>query len=520
MLENQKIIFVSDFFSDEILGGAELSSEALLSYYKHPVLKLKSKNITPELINLYSNYFWIFGNFSHLNHKLFELIIKKINYSIIEYDYKHCKYRSFEKHSSEEGRCNCNESEHGKLINLFFMSAKSIFWMSQLQKDLTTARFQNLLKKDNFILSSIFSNDQLHKILSLQNLKQKDSWTYLKSNSWVKGTPQTESFLKDKLKQSRPIQNLSYNETLNLLSETENLVYLPAGSDTCPRLVIEAKLLDCNLHLNHNVQHQYEDWFKHSKQDLINYLQNNNKIFWNNIEKYVPKNVKNPLNEKISVIIPVRNSEKTLEKSLNSVINQTYKNLEIIIVINGSSDSSYDISKKYEKKDHRIKVISSEPGIVSALNTGLRASTGNIIARQDSDDVWYQNKIELQYEYMVHNGFDILGTQLDFNSSGNIFETNYPLEHQNCVNWLLNSQNPIAHPSVMFNKKILNKLGGYWEMFPYAEDMDLWFRAIPHYKIGNTPFKGMLYNFVKKNEHNDNISHIIAHYYKNLYGIK
>ena len=401
------------------------------------------------------------------------------------------------------------------------MSAKSIFWMSELQRDLTIARFHNLSKKENIILSSVFSEDQFKNIINLSNNhKKQNSWTYLKSSSWVKGTKEAESFLGEKLKISSPIENSSYDETLKLLSETENLVYLPAGSDTCPRLVIEAKLLNCNLHLNHNVQHQYESWFSSSKEELINYLENNHKLFWNNIQKYIPKNVKNPLNEKISVIIPVRNSEKTLEKSLNSVINQTYKNLEILIIINDSNDLSYEISKRFAKKDHRIKILNSEPGIVSALNTGLRASTGNIIARQDSDDVWYHNKIELQYEYMIHNGFDILGTQMDINSSGFLSESNYPLDHDDCVKWLLNSNNPIGHPTVMFKKKIMNKLGGYWELYPYAEDMDLWFRSIPYFKIGNMKFKGILYNYVRKNDYNSNVPQIMAHHYRTIYGIK
>ena len=522
MLDNSKIIFVSDFFSNELVGGAELTTDALLSFYKHPVIKLKSANITSESINLYKDYYWVFGNFSQLNFNLISLIIKKLKYSIIEYDYKHCKYRSFEKHCLEEGRCNCNELEYGKLINLFFMSAKSIFWMSKLQKDLTIARFENLSKKENIILSSVFSEDQLKKIIQLSNNdKNKNSWTYLKSLSWVKGTKEAESFLGERLNVSRCIENLSYDETLKLLAESENLVYLPCGSDTCPRLVIEAKLLNCNLHLNHNVQHQYESWFSSTQENLINYLKNNNKLFWNNLEKYLSKNnIKNPLNEKISVLIPARNCAKTIEASLNSVINQTYNNLEILIIVNDSSDLTFDIAKKYEKKDHRIKVLTSDVGIVSALNVGLRASTGNIIARQDSDDIWYLNKLELQYEYMIHNGFDILGTQIDVNMSGVMSEFYYPLEHKECVNWLLSSRNPIAHPSVIFNKKILNKLGGYWEMFPFAEDMDLWFRAIAYYKIGNMPHKSMLYNYVKKDEHNPAISHIITQYYKTLYGVK
>ena len=513
------LIFVSDFYSDEVLGGAELTTDALLSYNNSPVLKIKSSNITQEFINLYSSHYWIFGNFSHLNLNLLSSISKKIKYSIIEYDYKHCKHRSFEKHANSEGICDCDNSEFGKLINSFFMNAKSIFWMSQLQKDITISKFPNLSQKENIILSSVFSKDQLEKILSLKDKEKiKDSWAYLKSNSWVKGTKEAEIFLKDK--HSRPIENLSYDETLQLLSESENLVYLPAGSDTCPRLVIEAKLLNCNLHLNSNVQHQYEDWFKHyDSMIIVEYLKNNHQLFWDNIKKYKIKNVSNPLNQKISVIIPVRNGEKTIEKSLESVLNQTYKNLEVLVVINGTTDKTDEIVRKIQKKDHRLRILYSEPGIVPALNFGIRSSTGDFIARQDCDDIWYKNKLEIQYEYMIHNGFDVLGMQMDVNSNGIMSQSNYPTSYNECVNWLLNSHNPIGHPTVLFKKKILDKVGGYWEMFPYAEDMDLWFRCIKHYKIGNMPSKGILHNFTRKQDYNFNIPKVVSQFYRNLYGI-
>lgn len=517
-----KFIFVSDYFSNEILGGAELTSEALISYSTDEIIKIKSENVTKELINIYSSYYWIFGNFSNLKFDLLNDIIKKIKYSIIEYDYKHCKYRSFEKHTSSEGFCNCNQTDFGKIINSFFMNSNHIFWMSELQKDLTISRYENLQKKENIILSSIFSKEQLDKILQLPTNKKPNSWTYLKSKSWVKGTEQAEKFIGKNIINSKPIENLSYDDTLKLLSETENLVYLPVGSDTCPRLVIEAKLLNCNLHLNQNVQHQYEPWFNSDRETLINYLENNHQKFWSIIEKQNNKikSIQNPLNQKISIIIPARNSENTIQKSLDSVLNQTYKNIEVLVVVNGSSDSTSDIVKRYQKKDHRVKFLESEPGIVSALNVGLRASTGDIISRQDSDDIWYKNKLEVQYEYMIHNGFDILGTQMDINSSGILSESNYPLDHNSCVNWLLHSQNPIGHPTVMFKKKIIDRLGGYWELYPYAEDMDLWFRSIPYFKMGNMSYKGILYNFSRKSDYNSNVPQIMTQHYRMIYGIK
>ena len=99
--------------------------------------------------------------------------------------------------------------------------------------------------------------------------------------------------------------------------------------------------------------------------------------------------------EKISIIVPVYNVEKYLEKCLKSIISQTYKNLEIIVVNDGSIDNSLEICKKFEKIDKRIKVIDKENGGLSdARNAGLKIATGDYIGFVDSDDYISEDMFE------------------------------------------------------------------------------------------------------------------------------
>lgn len=99
------------------------------------------------------------------------------------------------------------------------------------------------------------------------------------------------------------------------------------------------------------------------------------------------------MNEKISVIIPIYNVEKYLPKCINSVLNQTYSNLEIILVNDGSTDSCKQICEEYKKLDNRIKIINKKNGGLSdARNYGIEASTGNYIAFLDSDD-WIDKEL-------------------------------------------------------------------------------------------------------------------------------
>ena len=109
--------------------------------------------------------------------------------------------------------------------------------------------------------------------------------------------------------------------------------------------------------------------------------------------------------EKISIIVPIYNVEKYLERCLDSIINQTYKNLEIILVDDGSKDNCYSICEDYRKKDNRIVTIHKENGGLSdARNIGLLKSTSNLICFIDSDDyidILYKNLIEFKADISV-----------------------------------------------------------------------------------------------------------------------
>ena len=110
----------------------------------------------------------------------------------------------------------------------------------------------------------------------------------------------------------------------------------------------------------------------------------------------------------ISIIIPVYNVEEYIKECLDSLLNQTYKNIEIIIVDDGSKDGSGNICDEYAKKDNRIKVIHKENGGVSkARNVGLDIATGKYITFLDSDDYLFKEGIEALYNLCIENQADI-----------------------------------------------------------------------------------------------------------------
>ncbi|KPQ13227.1 MAG: Glycosyltransferases involved in cell wall biogenesis [Algoriphagus marincola HL-49] len=109
----------------------------------------------------------------------------------------------------------------------------------------------------------------------------------------------------------------------------------------------------------------------------------------------------------VSVITPVHNSYELVEETIQSVLNQTFKDWELILIDDKSSDNGLQILKKYEKLDPRIRLLenSKNKGAALTRNRGIEAAKGRFIAFLDSDDLWEPTKLERQLEFMTSNGF-------------------------------------------------------------------------------------------------------------------
>jgi len=186
----------------------------------------------------------------------------------------------------------------------------------------------------------------------------------------------------------------------------------------------------------------------------------------------------------ISVVMPVYNAEKYLDKAIQSILNQTYKNFEFIIINDGSIDGSLDIIKKYQKKDKRIFVINKEnAGISAALNAGIKISKGNFIARMDADDISLPKRFETQIKYIVENNLDVCGSCIQlFHNSRLLNISKYPEKHED-IFFRLFFMTSFAHPTVIFRKKVFEKLSYKNEI---AEDYKLFCDiSAKNFKLGN-----------------------------------
>lgn len=187
----------------------------------------------------------------------------------------------------------------------------------------------------------------------------------------------------------------------------------------------------------------------------------------------------------ISVVFPVYNSAKFLHSSLPSIINQSFSNIEILIIYDESSDDTLSIIKDYQLMDSRIKIIYGQnAGLIGALNLGLSHASGKFIARMDADDLSFPQRFELQHKFINSGSYDICGCHFNIiDDNDNLIRVHkVPLFHEQ-ISIELCRRVPFAHGSVLIRKSFLDyyNLSYGSPFFSSCEDFDLWVRM---YNLG------------------------------------
>jgi glycosyltransferase involved in cell wall biosynthesis len=185
------------------------------------------------------------------------------------------------------------------------------------------------------------------------------------------------------------------------------------------------------------------------------------------------------------------NSEDTIADSILSIMNQSYKDWELLLVNDFSSDNTLDIIEKYAATDSRIKVINNEKnmGLTVSLNRAINVSNGEFIARLDSDDLAEPQRLEKQVAFLVSNpdvGMVGSGANL-INKTGKKIGNMDVISNDYIISKFINYLNPFIHSTIMIRKCVLDEVGGYREKFRYSQDYDLILRIYDRYAAVNMP---------------------------------
>lgn len=182
----------------------------------------------------------------------------------------------------------------------------------------------------------------------------------------------------------------------------------------------------------------------------------------------------------ISVILPVRNEEKFIRSTIDSVLSQSFADFELLVINDGSSDTTKKILGEYVFKDKRVKIIDNlvSIGVANSLNKALEQARGKYIARIDAADTAERLRFQKQVEYMeAFQDTFILGSwSYIINDTKEIIaEWKTPAE---ITDKILYEKNGVVHPTVLIRKDLFEKIGNYNPFYKRAEDYELWFRAV------------------------------------------
>lgn len=180
---------------------------------------------------------------------------------------------------------------------------------------------------------------------------------------------------------------------------------------------------------------------------------------------------------KISVIIGVYNGAKRIETAIQSILNQTYKDFEIIMCDDGSTDESYKVMEKLSECDNRVKIIRNNEnlGLAETLNKCLKMASGEYIARMDDDDISHPNRFEKQVLFLEGNPeYALVGTGRNKFDENGIWATSSKLGERKTIDIFLGRS--FVHPTTMIRKNVLISVKGYTtgKETERTEDYDLW----------------------------------------------
>lgn len=199
--------------------------------------------------------------------------------------------------------------------------------------------------------------------------------------------------------------------------------------------------------------------------------------------------------ELVSVVMPVHNREDYVGLAIESILQQTYGQFELIVVDDGSTDRSPQILDEYGRRDRRVRVVHQpSAGIAEAMNRGIDLASGELVARMDSDDVSLPERLRLQVDFLrTHPEVVVVGGQaLAIDAEGDpLYQIRTSLEHGELEATILGrtpvSRGTIVSPSAMMRREAVLKVGKFRRDFEPAEDRDLWLRLSEVGRLANLP---------------------------------
>jgi hypothetical protein len=300
----KKILWISDYTSLDHIGGAELTTDAYIETLKHVAVveQVKTHALNRSMID--ADYdLVIMDSMTNIRSLIIYDIIKKFKFVSIEYDYNKVSMNRHVMDTNEINQYLNGDSEWAMFYKTFWQHPNRVatLFMSEGQMNIHIEKFNDAgLEVDKNSLIVIGSNftDNAYNLIDKLNKKRAESESWIEndylvfdSSNPLKGRKETVAYCEEHKINYHLFSNLSPNQLLRLMSKSKGIVYMPTMHDTCPRLLIEAKMLGLDVVTNNYVQNANEAWFRDGDSYSIkNYLLKNKQLFALLINQYIAYN--------------------------------------------------------------------------------------------------------------------------------------------------------------------------------------------------------------------------------------
>jgi hypothetical protein len=406
-----KYYIVSDYLPEEILGGCEVNNAELaklLLQRGHEVVEKKSRSIDIKFIQSNREACFIISNFVELSVPS-RRELEKCSYIIYEHDHKYLANRNPAEYKGFRAPKNAKTNQS------FYLSAKAVLCQSSFHADIM---YKNLgLQNIVSVGGNLWSEEILDHLEICSNKEKKESVGILDSNIWHKNTAGAIEFCNKNNFSYNLVRSNNLKQFLSLLCENNTYAFFPKTPETLSRVACEARMMGMKVITNNLVAATKEKWFEEKGKNLINVMRKKRDEITNLIESIFSDNeieigkFYTPEKPLISVVMPAYNDEEYIAEALQDLVAQTYTNIEVIIVDDGSTDSTSDICRFYaDEYDFISYHLKENGGTGSALNFGFELAKGDYGTWVSSDDRRSASCIEKMFYAMKEGKVDLAFT--------------------------------------------------------------------------------------------------------------
>tara|TARA_R110000851_G_scaffold15345_2_gene50846 strand:- start:13880 stop:15541 length:1662 start_codon:yes stop_codon:yes gene_type:complete len=482
-----QVIFVSDFFVHEILGGAEKCNDALINKLnkKYNIFSINSRDVTIDFIKSNKNNLFIVANFFMLQKDVKLFLSQNVKYIIYEHDHKYVStnnplpFKNF-------------LAPQEYIINKdFYSAAHKVVCQSKMHAEVV---YKNLLLDNIINAGGNFWSDEDISILEEHIGKNKTiSYACMNTQNKNKGTPVAIRYCMQNNYDLTLLDHKAYGNFIQDLARAENFVFFPQWLESYSRVAVEAKILGCKIITNGLLGVASEDYFKLDGFDLLTKIKENNKLLLQTIDniiegKPVEDNFVKKKIPKITISCPVYNGDKYIKHFLEDITKQTiFANCELIIINANSPGNEEDIIAEYcnrysniiyKRLDYRATTTETINMVISELATGKYITVGNIDDCRSYDclenqarELMFDEEISLVYGDCLQTT-KINETFEENTSNGVLYEHSLnSFSRENMIKCL-------PGPMPMWKIDAHKEIGLFSDKYDYANDWDMWLRMV------------------------------------------